>query len=186
MMAAKRAPVGQKDPRQSSFDGISYTYTSEIYRSAMRTALGEHSLPWPHSWTPVFAALSALGACLPRNDGVELRTLPSLPRPAAGRLASRAALICSGVLKSGSESLSRSFARETWRLCRFANLLSIREPQTFMSPSCEKIEYASEGKQNHRNAACHPESSPYRQLAPPVLLNPCAPNLLIDYRWVVC
>lgn len=48
-----------------------------------------------------------------------------LPRPAAGRLASRAALICSGVRRSGSESPTRSFARKTWRLCRFANLLSI-------------------------------------------------------------
>src|ERR1043166_8840480 len=51
--------------------------------------------------------------------------MPSLLRPRVGRLASRAALICSGVLRSGSESLTLSFARETWRLCRFANLLSI-------------------------------------------------------------
>ncbi len=50
----------------------------------------------------------------------------TLPRPTAGRLVSRAALICSGLLRSGSESPTRSFARETWRLiCHFANLLSI-------------------------------------------------------------
>jgi hypothetical protein len=43
----------------------------------------------------------------------------------AGRLASRAACNCSGVLTSGSDSLTRSRARETWRLWRFINLLSI-------------------------------------------------------------
>ena len=32
-------------------------------------------------------------------------------------------LNCSGVLRSGSDSLTRSLARETWRLCRFSNLL---------------------------------------------------------------
>jgi hypothetical protein len=48
-----------------------------------------------------------------------------LPRAFSERLASLAAPICSRVLRSGSESESRSFARETCRLCRFANLLSI-------------------------------------------------------------
>ena len=41
------------------------------------------------------------------------------------RLASRAALIWSSVLKSGSDSLTRSLARATLRLCTFANRLSI-------------------------------------------------------------
>ena len=49
----------------------------------------------------------------------------ALPRLRSGRLASRAASICSGVLTSGSESFTFSFARATWRLCRLANLLSI-------------------------------------------------------------
>src|ERR1700733_1329808 len=64
-----------------------------------------------------------------RNEGVALRTLvsPVLP-PRVARLASRAALICSGVRRSGSESFTCSFLRETWRLCRFANLLSITHP----------------------------------------------------------
>jgi hypothetical protein len=48
-----------------------------------------------------------------------------LPRLLSGRLASLAASICSGVLTSGSESFTCFFARETWRLCRFSNLLSI-------------------------------------------------------------
>ncbi len=50
-------------------------------------------------------------------------SLPSSPR--SGRLAFLAAAICSGVRTSGSDSLTFSFARETWRLWRFASLLSI-------------------------------------------------------------
>ena len=50
-------------------------------------------------------------------------SLPSSPR--SGRLAFLAAAICSGVRTSGSESFTFSFARETWRLWRFASLLSI-------------------------------------------------------------
>src|SRR5450432_3508950 len=41
------------------------------------------------------------------------------------RLSSRAAANCSGVRTSGSETLTRSFARKTCRLCRFSNLLFI-------------------------------------------------------------
>ena len=47
------------------------------------------------------------------------------PRLLSGRLASLAALISSGVLTSGSDSLTRLFARATSRLWRFAILLSI-------------------------------------------------------------
>jgi hypothetical protein len=65
------------------------------------------------------------GGRLLRNGGAAPGALVPPPRPAEGRLASRAALICSGVLRSGSESLTRSFARATWRLCRFASFLSI-------------------------------------------------------------
>ena len=43
----------------------------------------------------------------------------------AGRLASLAALSCSGVLTSGSDSLIRALTRETWRLWRFCSLLSM-------------------------------------------------------------
>jgi hypothetical protein len=42
-----------------------------------------------------------------------------------GRLNSRAAFNCSGVLTSGSDTLTRALARETCLLCRFSNLLSI-------------------------------------------------------------
>lgn len=51
-----------------------------------------------------------------------------LCRLATLRLTSRAAATCSGVLRSGSESLICSRARETWRLCRFSILLFICVP----------------------------------------------------------
>ena len=41
------------------------------------------------------------------------------------RLTSRAAVTCSGVLRSGSDTLTRCLARATWRLCRFSSRLSI-------------------------------------------------------------
>lgn len=47
------------------------------------------------------------------------------PRPASGRLASRAASICSCVLTSGSDVFECSLALVTCRLCRLASLLSI-------------------------------------------------------------
>jgi len=36
-----------------------------------------------------------------------------------------ASAICSGVLTSGSDTRTFCLARDTWRLCRFASLLSI-------------------------------------------------------------
>ncbi len=127
MAAAKRAAIGQQDPVEGLLHGISNADASKIDRPAIRTLRGEHSVPLPRSYPSVFAALPVPWDWLFRNVGVELRTFPSLLRPPSGRLASRAALICSGVLRSGSESLTRSRARETWRLCRFANRLSILE-----------------------------------------------------------
>jgi len=53
-----------------------------------------------------------VGALL-RKEAAEPGALGPWPGPWAARLASRAALICSGVRKSGSESLTFSFARET-------------------------------------------------------------------------
>src|SRR6516162_123136 len=41
------------------------------------------------------------------------------------RLVSRAAASCSGVRTSGSDNLTRCFARATWRLCLFTSLLFI-------------------------------------------------------------
>lgn len=60
-----------------------------------------------------------------RTEGAEEAILGSLPRLRSARLAARAASICSGVRTSGSDSLMCCFARSTWRLCRFANRLSI-------------------------------------------------------------
>src|SRR5271163_4400929 len=78
--------------------------------------------------TAVFAALPIAGARLVREDGAKADVFCPLAWPATARLASRAALISSGVLRSGSEDPARSRARETWRLCRLANRLSIFLP----------------------------------------------------------
>ena len=72
-------------------------------------------------------------------------TLGPWPGPCVARLASRAALICSGVLRSGSESLTCSFARETWRLCRFNNLLSMDTSRSVRYPHCLNRLVASPG-----------------------------------------
>lgn len=76
-------------------------------------------------YASVFDAPPVTGGLLFRNDGAELCAFPRCQEPKAGRLASRAALICSGVRRSGSVGAARSFARATWRLCRFASRLSI-------------------------------------------------------------
>ena len=69
-----------------------------------------------HAYTSVLDALPVAVPGLPRNGRVEAATLWVSPRVLSGRLASRAALICSGVLTSGSESLILLFARATCRL----------------------------------------------------------------------
>src|SRR6266849_2128849 len=81
-------------------------------------------------YTEVFAALPVEVAALLRCDWPEARTFVFMPRLVSGRLASLAASICSGVRTSGSDSLTCSFARATWRLCRFASRLSILQDYT--------------------------------------------------------
>ena len=73
----------------------------------------------------VFADEPVPVTALFRKEAAEPCALDPCPGPWVARLASRAALICSGVLRSGSESWTCSFARETLRLCRFNNRLSI-------------------------------------------------------------
>jgi hypothetical protein len=94
----KESTVGMEEPVESSLKEVSDVYTSKLDRSAMWTA--GHGLN-----------RSALGVLLCRAP--------------AGRLASRAAFTCSGVLTSGQESPPFSFARETLRLCRLSSLLFI-------------------------------------------------------------
>lgn len=51
--AAESAPVGQKDPVESSLYGVSDAYTSKLDRSAMWTTCREYSqLVAPFSLTP--------------------------------------------------------------------------------------------------------------------------------------
>ena len=121
MMTTQSASVREKDPVQCSLQSISETDASKVDRSAMRTPGREH-LVYETSSLASLEGLFAAGVLLLRNGDDR----------SAGRLASRATLTCSGVLKSGSESRSRPLSRETWRLCRFASLLSI---YTFCSTS---------------------------------------------------
>src|SRR5258708_160695 len=100
MMPAESASLREKNPVQCSLESISETDASKVDRSAMRTSGGEHQ------FTSFFASLEgsvAAGEPLVRNGDDR----------SAGRLASRAILTCSGVLKSGSESRSRPLSRET-------------------------------------------------------------------------
>ena len=91
----------------SLLDGVSNSYASEIDRPAMGTARREYF----HE-ASVFAALP-VAPRLVRTAGPELCRLGPSLWPPVGRLASRAALISSGVLTSGSESFTCCFARET-------------------------------------------------------------------------
>jgi len=43
VMAAESAPVGQNNPAESSFEGISAADVSKLNRPAMRAVYGEHS-----------------------------------------------------------------------------------------------------------------------------------------------
>ena len=107
MMATKTAPVRKKNPVEHTLKLAPYADAAEVDRSAIRTPCGEHQLAssslgdWKGPWR------------IKRDER------------SCGRLASRAALICSDVRRSGSESCIRSLPRNTWRLCRFATLLSI-------------------------------------------------------------
>ena len=82
-------------------------------------------LPPARCYPSVFAALLVVVPGLLRNGRVEAVTFCVSPRVLSGRLASLAALICSGVLTSGSDSLTLLLARATSRLWRFASRLSI-------------------------------------------------------------
>lgn len=62
---------------------------------------------------PVFAAEPVPVTALFRKEVAEPCALGPWPGPCVARLASLAALICSGVLRSGSESFTCSFARAT-------------------------------------------------------------------------
>jgi hypothetical protein len=42
--AAERAPIWQKEPKENSLDSVSGANASEIDRSAMRAAVGQHEL----------------------------------------------------------------------------------------------------------------------------------------------
>jgi hypothetical protein len=182
--------------------------------SAMRAAGERHSFAQPRfPYASVFAAPAVAGGRLIRIGGAELRAM-SASRAAAGRLASRAALICSGVLRSGSERRTRSLARTTCRLCRFWSRLSIFLPAR-LSPDAttstipplgsaasagrarsrwragwpllqrQKIEGRSENEQA-KNASRHGfHRSPCCFLTPSALLDPRAPNFLIDYWFCV-
>ena len=85
---------------------------------------------WPRSFLTVCLrrASGALHVGAPDRPTLRFRTLTSPLPPLLARLASLAALICSGVLRSGSESLTCSLARATCRLCRLASLLSMSHP----------------------------------------------------------
>jgi hypothetical protein len=107
MTAAQSAAMRKKDPADGPLQCVLGAHAAEVDRAAMRTARGEHQ--------PTSSAAGDFEA--PGRTKREVRS--------GGRLASRAALICSGVLKSGSETCTRCRARDTWRLCRLANLLSI-------------------------------------------------------------
>jgi hypothetical protein len=73
MVSTKRAPVGIKEPVESTLNGVSDADTSKLDRSAMRTAHGEQ--PYygvdHDSKTSAFAVLSAAGPASFWIDGLE-------------------------------------------------------------------------------------------------------------------
>jgi hypothetical protein len=91
-MTAKSAPIGLDQPVQGSLDGVPGVYNSKIDRLAVRTLRREHSpcAELPHCESTLAVAYGSRKASR---------------RPLTLRLTSRAALICSGVLRSGSETL---------------------------------------------------------------------------------
>jgi len=110
MMPAQTAPIRLEQPMKGSLHSVPGVYHSKIDRLTVRTLGREESHGGvPHHFASAFTYGSRKAS----------RRLPTL------RLTSRAALICSGVLRSGSDTLTCSRARETWRLCRFNSLLSI-------------------------------------------------------------
>lgn len=106
-MTAQLADLGPKQPVQCSLQAVSDADASKIDGAAMGTPRQNRRVMEAH-FEPVAAGRAPRAA--------DARS--------TGRLASRLAVICSGVLRSGSEVRIRSRARATWRLCRFASLLS--------------------------------------------------------------
>jgi hypothetical protein len=69
-VTAKCAPVGVKEPSESSLDGISGAYASKINGSAMRATCGEHPYSGTnHDVTSTFAALVGAGSAR-YGDGI--------------------------------------------------------------------------------------------------------------------
>lgn len=71
MVTTKRAPVGLNEPVERSFKGVLKAYTSEVYRSAVRTARWEEtSFGKAHRIPPAFVMT---------RDGVVTSAGPTLP-----------------------------------------------------------------------------------------------------------
>ena len=107
MVPAQAAPIRLKQPLKGSLQSVPRPRGSKIDGFAVRAEIGEKS---PEDWRHHDHRTCALAVW----DGTS---------ECAGRLAARAALTCSGVLTSGSDSLIRSLPRATWRLWRFVILL---------------------------------------------------------------
>ena len=126
MMTAKTAPIGLEQPMQGPLHGISGVYNSKINRLAVGTLCGEQPDRGAHRHlASELAAPSAAGVAGCWMDGEAYGSRKASRRLPTLRLTSRAAVTCSGVLRSGSETLTCCRARETWRLCRFNSLLSM-------------------------------------------------------------
>jgi hypothetical protein len=106
--SAEAAPAGLNQPLKGSFHSALRSHGSEIDGFAAWAAAREEPAEARTHHDHWASGLTVW-------DGIA---------EYAGRLASRAAVSCSGVLTSGSDSRSRPLARETWRLCRFCSLLS--------------------------------------------------------------
>ena len=127
MLPTETAPIGLEQPMKGSFHGVPGAYDSKIDRLAVGTLRGKQSNRGAdhHSDSSAVAAPSAAGLEGCWTVGETYGSRKASRRLLTLRLTSRAALICSGVLRSGSETLTCCRARETWRLCRFNSLLSM-------------------------------------------------------------
>ena len=123
-MTAQTASIGLQQPPKGPLDAVSGAHNSEIDRLAVRTSCREHSQGSAHDHRDSpFTRSSAAGLACARAGGVAYGSRRVSRRVATLRLTARAALTCSGVRTSGSDTLTRCRARETWRLCRFSSLL---------------------------------------------------------------
>ena len=111
---------------QGPLHGVSGVNNSKIDRFAVGTLCGEQSDRGAHDhFGSALAAPSAAGLAGCRMDGEAYGSRKASRRLPTLRLTSRAAFTCSGVLRSGSDTLTCCLARETWRLCRFNSILFI-------------------------------------------------------------